>query len=325
MGVVAHRTAPAQADERAHAAEDRVRELQAAVEQLERYSEARLGWVGGGGAGAGGAREEVEEAGAEASWAGCAAKGGAPALKTAPLASLPGAPGMGTFGAQGGSGQALAALLERPPEQSAGEDAADRGGRASGDDDMDTPEQATTPLAGSTSSSLTRILMAQRDRLRARVREVEAEAEEAQRKAEAAERAREELEQDNVRLYKKLKYVQAYREEALAGTRGGQDVGTVESKYRRIYAAHADPFATFSQQERQQQYASLNMAEKVTLRCARSALSSRVGRHLVFAYALILHLMVFAMMAHMTHGPTPCPVHARHSFTTVERGGPPQL
>jgi len=281
------RASKEEAELRAQTLEDRARELQGTVEQLERESEVRL----------------------------------------------QGTPGpAGEFGGDSGSGEALAALLHGDlgattprPDAAAGSPptgVSDAAGVEGGSDGAHTPS-ASTPCCGSdTASSLSRILMAQRDRLRGQVRELESEVVEARRKVEAAERAREEVEQDNVRLYKKLKYVQAYREESVSagGSRGGQEGGSVVSKYQRIYAAHADPFATFSKQERQRQYASLNLAEKLTLRCARSVLSSRVGRHLVFAYALILHLMVFAMMTHVTHGPTPCPVHARQSYTTVDRG-----
>lgn len=58
--------------------------------------------------------------------------------------------------------------------------------------------------------AMSRVLIAQRDRLRARVRSLEAEVLTLRERAVADSREREKLEQDNVKLYEKIRYLQRY-------------------------------------------------------------------------------------------------------------------
>ncbi len=76
---------------------------------------------------------------------------------------------------------------------------------------------------------------------------------------------------------------------------------SVESKYRSSYEQKLDPFNSFSNQERQRRYGQLNVFEKIILSFVQFMMSNKSARLFVFAYAVLLHGLVFAVLMKMAY------------------------
>ena len=70
----------------------------------------------------------------------------------------------------------------------------------------------------------------------------------------------------------------------------------VESRYKNQYEQRLDPFTNFSNQERQRVKQGLNIVEKLILSMVHFMLSNKVARLFTFAYAVLLHGLVFMVL-----------------------------
>ena len=181
-------------------------------------------------------------------------------------------------------------------------------------------------------SSLLRIVSGQRDRLRVRVEQLEREVGDRQSALLEARAAKQQLQDDNVALYEKLTYVTSFEQQqqqhshshfhsqsqssrqtgrgashqsssspssidtlsAVGGSNGGSAMS--ERRYAKLYAESLNPFSAWKSGQLLANERSLPPSERVTLTCARLLFSRRAARSFAFFYALVLHLLVFAVL-----------------------------
>ncbi|XP_056175314.1 protein CASP isoform X1 [Syzygium oleosum] len=166
-------------------------------------------------------------------------------------------------------------------------------------------------------SSMLKVIINQRDRFRARLRETEEETRQLKEKISMLTVELEKTKADNVKLYGKIRYVQDYNLEKVV-SRGSkkhsEDLESgfssdVESKYKKIYEDDINPFAAFSKKERDQRYKELGFRDKITLSSGRFLLGNKYARTFAFFYTIGLHALVFiclyrmSALSHLSNGP----------------------
>eukprot|EP00887_Chlorella_sp_A99_P007147 scaffold2.g7147.t1 len=148
------------------------------------------------------------------------------------------------------------------------------------------------------------VLTGQRDRFRNRVRELE---ESVAMLTQDLSRVRGEaaaVRADNLALVERLKFVQGY-----AGSSGSLrrqaaadlEAGAVVRKYSEEYEASVNPFADFRAREREARRKQLPLQDKAMLGLTTVITSSRGARTAVFCYALLLHFVIFLVLARSSH------------------------
>lgn len=161
--------------------------------------------------------------------------------------------------------------------------------------------------------SVATIIMAQRDRLRARCDALEAERDSFKRELQAQVEATESLKTDNTKLFEKMRYLQNY------GSRGGAGAGARTGVYSRAnsrdldlealeqrYEASVDPFRQFSKAERQRKLQEMSPMERTVFIVARTFLGTKEMRTFLFFYVLAMHLLVFSTTYHWSHSDSGC-------------------
>ncbi|PLW23037.1 hypothetical protein PCASD_11030 [Puccinia coronata f. sp. avenae] len=168
-----------------------------------------------------------------------------------------------------------------------------------------TPE----PHRVTSDTSILPIITSQRDRFRQRNLELE---EELRKQFETISITRNEmksLQNDNLKLYEKVRYLQSYRDNLGNTTLNDQASrfsrfhssipSTVSrkdeelSKYRGIYEEHMNPFEKFRGRERMGALQALNPLDKLVLHTANFVLGNRLTRNLFLIYVLTLHALLF--------------------------------
>jgi homeobox protein cut-like len=161
--------------------------------------------------------------------------------------------------------------------------------------------------------SVTQVLMTQRDRLKARVEGLEAEKDAANEKLRLALVKTTSLQEDNVSLYQKLRYLQSYQTGMGAATsshatsRASSNVSvspsvlgdiesgkniSVEDKYKSIYEEQVNPFAAFNDREKTKRVENLNPVERFIFSTTSFFLATKNTRMILFGYLALLHLIV---------------------------------
>ncbi|CAO3601199.1 unnamed protein product [Absidia cylindrospora] len=195
---------------------------------------------------------------------------------------------------------------------------------------LESDQQQPVPLSRSSSSmeiqqqqkdeggnkedkSILPIVMQQRDRFRQRNGELEQKSRGLEQQLQDVRADMERLQQDNLNLYERLKFVHVWKEEQqqrgatnrsttiqmndLTPTsqrefkKSGDD-GTTADKYGKLYEENMNPFAQFYRKEERRRYNALNPADKLTLKMTRLVFSHRWSRYFLIGYALLLHLLV---------------------------------
>ena len=150
--------------------------------------------------------------------------------------------------------------------------------------------------------SVATIVMAQRDRLRARCESLESERDSFKRELQGQVQASESLKADNTKLYEKVRYLQNFNQ---TGTRGAAfnrqaagerdlDLEALEQRYE----ASVDPFRQFGRTERQRKMKEMSTMERVVFFVAKTVLGSKEMRTALFFYVLGLHILVFFTTYH---------------------------
>lgn len=153
--------------------------------------------------------------------------------------------------------------------------------------------------------SVATIVMAQRDRLRARCEGLEAERDSFKRELQVQVASAESLKTDNTKLYEKVRYLQNYNTSAAVINARGKMAGDRDLDLEALeqrYEASVDPFRQFSRSERQRKLNEMSPVEKTVFVVARTVLGSKESRTALFFYVSILHLLVFATTYHWSHG-----------------------
>lgn len=119
--------------------------------------------------------------------------------------------------------------------------------------------------------SVATIVMAQRDRLRARCDALEAERDSFKRELQAQVVASESLKADNSKLYEKVRYLQSYnRPTGRQGRTLDRDLDLEALEQR--YEASVDPFKQFSKEERQRKFKEMSPMERTVFVVAKTVL-----------------------------------------------------
>jgi homeobox protein cut-like len=155
--------------------------------------------------------------------------------------------------------------------------------------------------------SMVQVLTEQRDRIRSRLADMESTNEKLEHQLRTVQSDLSQVKGDNIKLYEKIKYLQTMKSAPLNANQAGEisinvdRQSEVEGRYRHQYEASMNPFAEFSREEKNRQYAKINTAERVILKGSKIFLSNKYARMVLFFYALVLHLMVFYSLFHLTH------------------------
>lgn len=178
----------------------------------------------------------------------------------------------------------------------------------------------SVPGAGSDNKML-EIVRGQRDRFRDRMKELQTENNKLEEIVRSHKTSVSRLENDNMQLYHKIRYLQSYNNNANQGSNGSSGTshrvapsqfqnledgagisGDVEARYKGMYEEKMNPFVQFNKLESQQRYTNLNTVDKVLLNSARLFLGHRITRNMAFGYILLLHFLVFATLYSFMHG-----------------------
>lgn len=145
--------------------------------------------------------------------------------------------------------------------------------------------------------SVATIVMAQRDRLRARCDALEAERDSFKLELQAQVQASESLKVDNTKLYEKVRYLQTYQTR-----KGSQDRDLDLEALEQRYEASVDPFRQFSRAERQRKMQEMSPMERIVFIVAKTVLGTKEMRTGLFFYVCTLHLLVFFTLYHGSSG-----------------------
>jgi homeobox protein cut-like len=152
--------------------------------------------------------------------------------------------------------------------------------------------------------SVATIIMAQRDRLRARCDALEAERDSFKRELQAQVDAAESLKVDNTKLFEKMRYLQSYNggssNRSHAYSRQSSQDLDLEALEQR-YEASVDPFRQFSKAERQRKLNEMSPMERTVFVVAKAMLGTKEMRTFLFFYVLAMHLLVFLTTYHWSH------------------------
>jgi homeobox protein cut-like len=166
--------------------------------------------------------------------------------------------------------------------------------------------------------SVATIIMAQRDRLRARCEALEAERDSFKRELQGQLDAAESLKADNTKLFEKMRYLQSYSGNSSA--RGGAysrstsrdlDLEALEQRYE----ASVDPFRQFGRTERQRKLNEMSPMERTVFAVAKAMLGSKEMRTFLFFYVLAMHLLVFLTTYHWSHSESGCSIAANEHLS----------
>lgn len=172
-----------------------------------------------------------------------------------------------------------------------------------------------TPVATSTAAtekanddhSVATIVMAQRDRLRARCEALEAERDSFKRELQIQVQSAESLKADNTKLYEKVRYLQNFSSPSSRGGTSSRSSNKVADRdldleaLEQRYEASVDPFRQFGRAERQRKMKEMSPVERAVFIVAKTVLGSKEMRTALFIYVVAMHLLVFITTYHWSH------------------------
>ena len=176
--------------------------------------------------------------------------------------------------------------------------------------------------------SVATIIMAQRDRLRARCEALEAERDSFKRELQVQVQSSESLKSDNTKLYEKVRYLQNFNNSSASGrlsrTNSAVDRDLDLEALEQRYEASVDPFRQFSRAERQRKMKEMSPVERTVFVVAKTVLGSKEMRTALFFYVLAMHLLVFITTYHWSHelscGDVHDPDHLSHLPPLMSNG-----
>jgi homeobox protein cut-like len=170
--------------------------------------------------------------------------------------------------------------------------------------------------------SVATIIMAQRDRLRARCAAIEAERDSFKRELQAQVDAAESLKTDNTKMFEKMRYLQSYNNtnSNSSGARGGAysrnnsrdlDLEALEQRYE----SSVDPFRQFGRSERQRKLQEMSPMERTVFVIAKTVLGTKEMRTFLFFYVFAMHMLVFLTTYHWSHIESGCSIIANEHLS----------
>ena len=140
------------------------------------------------------------------------------------------------------------------------------------------------------------IVMAQRDRLRARCDALEAERDSFKAELQVQMSFVENLKGDNAKLYEKLRYLQNF-----PGSKSIQHNDLDLEALEQRYEASVDPFRQFGRAERTRKLKEMTQVERLVFITAKFVLKTKEMRTLLVAYVFCMHFLVFITTYHWAH------------------------
>ncbi|KAH0357422.1 hypothetical protein KCU83_g702, partial [Aureobasidium melanogenum] len=166
------------------------------------------------------------------------------------------------------------------------------------------------------------MVTAQRDRFKAKVRELETNLQEQYTLVSSLRSEIASLQKDNLSLYEKSRYVNSYN------TKGGATSGYsstnpstitidrsnpgTDARYKSAYENSISPFAAFRSKESSRAFQRLSLPERAVLQASRLVLATRTSRNMFAIWVVGLHLLVFVMLFSMGGGSDSTP-HLAHT------------
>eukprot|EP00978_Attheya_sp_CCMP212_P015513 scaffold39980_cov50-Attheya_sp.AAC.4 len=182
---------------------------------------------------------------------------------------------------------------------------------------LKTPSSSTVSTTASEKAnddhSVATIVMAQRDRLRARCDALEAERDSFKMELQVQVQSAESLKVDNTKLYEKVRYLQNFGNKSSSSAslgagssslhqrRSGGDVDLDLEALEQRYEASVDPFRQFGRTERQRKLKEMSPMERIVFIVSKTVLSSKEMRTALFFYVIGMHLLVFITTYHWSH------------------------
>lgn len=169
------------------------------------------------------------------------------------------------------------------------------------------------------------ILQAQRDRYKERLAQADSTIVELNQQLEMTKSKVQHLEEDNLALYAKIRYLHSYHgsstpmnrsslmmrgERYYDEERGGAgtynilnvEIGDdIEKKYHSIYEKNMNPFAEFSEFEKQRKLRELTIADRIVLNTLQTVINNHAGRNFLIIYVGSMHLFVFLILYYNVH------------------------
>jgi len=165
--------------------------------------------------------------------------------------------------------------------------------------------------------SVATIVMAQRDRLRARCDSLEAERDSFKRELQLQFQLSESLKLDNTKLYEKVRFLQNFARGSTPLTDKDIDLEALEERYE----ASVDPFRQFNRSERQRKLKEMSTMERMVFYSAKTVLANKQMRTALFIYVCGMHLLVFITTYHFAHDS--CVIPDDHESLAHMHGGVP--
>ena len=150
------------------------------------------------------------------------------------------------------------------------------------------------------------MVTAQRDRFKAKIRELETNLQEQYTLVSSLRSEIASLQKDNLSLYEKSRYVNSYN------TKGGATSGYsstnpstitidrgnagADARYKSAYENSISPFAAFRSKETSRAFQRLSLPERAVLQASRLVLATRTSRNMFAVWVVGLHLLVFVML-----------------------------
>ncbi len=169
----------------------------------------------------------------------------------------------------------------------------------------------TATNAGGSEQSMVQVLSGQRDRLRARVQDLESAAAVAAQTLAKAKQDTAAARADNVALIEQLRYVQGYapgtnRDLEAGGTSGqsqsqtGQSSGTaaVIGRYMKEYEDRTNPLNDFRSREREARRKAMPLQDRAAVALGSALVGgSKIAKSAIMVYAFLLHMVAFIVLA----------------------------
>jgi homeobox protein cut-like len=155
-------------------------------------------------------------------------------------------------------------------------------------------------------SGMLPMVIAQRDRFKKLISQLENELSESHRTVSSLRQEVASLQKDNLNLYEKTRYVSSYNRgtgsSALVSPNPNPSSiqmspsnpsGLALDRYRSAYESNISPFAAFRGRESARAYKKMSLPERIVFSITRMVLATRTSRNLFAGYCLALHLLVF--------------------------------
>jgi len=173
------------------------------------------------------------------------------------------------------------------------------------------------------------ILQAQRDRYKERLAQADSTVVELSQQLEITKSKVKRLEEDNLALYAKIRYLHSYHgssnvtngrntvmsvrgeryydeerggvgmyNQYMANNDGSDDI---EKRYHSIYEKKMNPFAEFSEFEKQRKLRELTIADRIVLNTLQTVINNHASRNFLIIYVGSMHLFVFLILYYNVH------------------------